>query len=113
MQNAVEGACAEAGARDLVVSGDGSWQKRGFSSHNGVAAVISSSDVPKVLDIEQLSKRRTVCDDAKSIKQSDPSSTNSDPYHEWCSPAYCGFWKALEKGISNWKYLGTFQITDS
>ncbi|CAF2961777.1 unnamed protein product, partial [Rotaria sp. Silwood2] len=68
MQNAVEGA----GARDLVVSGDGSWQKRGFSSHNGVAAVISSSDVPKVLDIERLSKRCTVCDGAKSIKQSDP-----------------------------------------
>ncbi len=49
MQNAVEGACTEAGSRDLVVSGDGSWQKRGFSSHNGVAAVISSSDVPKVI----------------------------------------------------------------
>ncbi|CAF3957064.1 unnamed protein product [Rotaria sp. Silwood1] len=168
MQNAVEGACAEAGARDLVVSGDGSWQKRGFSSHHGVAAVISSSDVPKVLDIERLSKRCTVCDGAKSIKQSDPlkfeqvmsthqcqlnykgssdmiinfkyyyrqaiirnktnlddmvkavwgiykhkASTNSDPYHEWCSPSYCGFWKALEKGISNWKYLGTFQIADS
>ncbi|CAF5178036.1 unnamed protein product, partial [Rotaria sp. Silwood1] len=56
MQNAVEGACAEAGSRDLVVSGDGSWQKRGFSSHNGVAAV---------LDIERLSKRCTVCDGAK------------------------------------------------
>ncbi|CAF2142225.1 unnamed protein product [Rotaria magnacalcarata] len=25
------------------------------------------------------------------------SSTNSDPYQEWCSPAYCGFWKALAK----------------
>ena len=49
MQNAVEGACAEAGSRDLVVSGDGSWQKRGFSSHHGVAAVISSSDVAKVI----------------------------------------------------------------
>ncbi|CAF3743310.1 unnamed protein product [Rotaria sp. Silwood1] len=72
MQNAVEGACAEAGSRDLVVSGDGSWQKRGFSNHNGVAAVISSSDVPKVLDIERLSKRCTVCDGAKSIQQSDP-----------------------------------------
>lgn len=49
MQNVVEDACAEAGSRDLVVSGDGSWQKRGFSSHNGVAAVISSSDTPKVI----------------------------------------------------------------
>ncbi|CAF1457508.1 unnamed protein product [Rotaria sp. Silwood1] len=129
MQNAVEGACAEAGARDLVVSGDGSWQKRGFSSHHGVAAVISSSDVPKVLDIERLSKRCTVCDGAKTIIRNKTNlddmvkavwgiykhkaSTNSDPYHEWCSPSYCGFWKALEKGISNWKYLGTFQIADS
>ncbi|CAF4428447.1 unnamed protein product, partial [Rotaria magnacalcarata] len=25
-------------------------------------------------------------------------STNSDLYHEWCSPAYCGFLKAPEKG---------------
>ena len=48
MQNAFEDACAEAGSRDLVVSGDGSWQKRGFSSHHGIAAIISSSDVPKV-----------------------------------------------------------------
>ncbi|CAF4925000.1 unnamed protein product [Rotaria sp. Silwood1] len=125
MQNAVAGACAETGSRDLVVSGDGSWQKRGFSSHNGVAAVISSSDVPKVLDIERLSKRCTVCDGAKNMiinfkyyyRQAivrnktnlddmvkavwaiykHKSSTNSDPYHEWCSSAYCGFWKALEK----------------
>ena len=90
MQNAVEGACAEAGSRDLVISGDESWQKRGSSSHHGVVVVISSPDAPKViylrsvllrfiilyllwvLDIERLSKRCTVCDGANSIKQSNP-----------------------------------------
>ena len=49
MQNAVERECAEAGSRDLVVSGDESCQKCDFSSHHGVAAVIPSSDAPKVI----------------------------------------------------------------
>jgi hypothetical protein len=49
MKNAVEEACQIAGSRKLTVSGDGSWQKRGFSSLNGIAAVISSCSAPKVV----------------------------------------------------------------
>ncbi len=48
MKRAVEEACETAGSRQLTVSGDGSWQKRGFASLNGVAAVLSSCSTPKV-----------------------------------------------------------------
>ncbi|CAF1183467.1 unnamed protein product [Adineta ricciae] len=69
MKNAVDEACQIAGSRNLTVSGDGSWQKRGFASLNGVAAVLSSCVTPKVLDIERMSKKCTVCDGALSIKE--------------------------------------------
>ncbi len=49
MKRAVEEACEIAGSRKLTVSGDGSWQKRGFASLNGVAAVLSSCSAPKVM----------------------------------------------------------------
>ncbi len=49
MKRAVEEACEIAGSRKLTVSGDGSWQKRGFASLNGVAAVLSSCSAPKVV----------------------------------------------------------------
>ncbi|CAF1534999.1 unnamed protein product, partial [Rotaria sordida] len=69
MKRAVEEACETADSRQLTVSGDGSWQKRGFASLNGVAAVLSSCLTPKVLDIERMSKKCSVCDGARSIKQ--------------------------------------------
>jgi hypothetical protein len=49
MKRAVEEACEIAGSRQLTVSGDGSWQKRGFASLNGVAAILSSCSTPKVM----------------------------------------------------------------
>ncbi|CAF5006014.1 unnamed protein product [Rotaria sp. Silwood1] len=47
MKKAVEEACEIASSRKLTVSGDGSWQKRGFASLNGVAAILSSCSTPK------------------------------------------------------------------
>ncbi|GFS28865.1 uncharacterized protein NPIL_236591 [Nephila pilipes] len=43
------------GGRDIAVAVDGSWQKRGFSSKNGVVTV-TSVDTGKVIDVEILSK---------------------------------------------------------
>ncbi|GFT80317.1 uncharacterized protein NPIL_582031 [Nephila pilipes] len=43
------------GGRDIAVAVDGSWQKRGFSSKNGVVTD-TSVDTGKVIDVEILSK---------------------------------------------------------
>ena len=48
IKTAVDEACKIAGSKQLTVSGDGSWQKRGFASLNGVAVVLSSCSTPKV-----------------------------------------------------------------
>ncbi|GFS99596.1 uncharacterized protein NPIL_305081 [Nephila pilipes] len=56
MAEAVHGAVEENdGGRDIAVAVDGSWQKRGFSSKNGVVTV-TSVDTGKVIDVEILSK---------------------------------------------------------
>ncbi|CAF1275295.1 unnamed protein product [Rotaria sordida] len=61
----------------LTVSGDGTWQKRGFKSIHGIAAILSASRTRKVLDVERLSKKCLVCTGALSIKKQNP-----DLYHE-------------------------------
>ncbi|GFU19446.1 uncharacterized protein TNCV_4371271 [Trichonephila clavipes] len=43
------------GKRDLAVAVDGSWQKRGFASKNGLVTV-TSVDTGKVIDVEVFSK---------------------------------------------------------
>ena len=47
--------------KDVGISFDGTWQKRGHSSLNGVAAAISITN-GKVLDVEVLSRHRKVLD---------------------------------------------------
>jgi len=61
MSTAVQEAITAAKSTDLIVSGDGTWQTRGFSSKHGAAALISTCDAPKVLDIETCSKTCNVC----------------------------------------------------
>ncbi|CAF3967970.1 unnamed protein product, partial [Rotaria sp. Silwood1] len=39
MKKAIEEACSESNKRKLTLSGDGTWQKRGFSSLHGVVDV--------------------------------------------------------------------------
>ena len=46
--------------RECRVSIDGTWQKRGYSSHNGVVTVISL-DTQKGLDVEVLSDKCQEC----------------------------------------------------
>lgn len=58
------------------VSGDGSWQRRGFSSHNGVVTVISV-DTGKILDTEVISK---ICHTCKAHEKDDVTTTQ---YATW------------------------------
>lgn len=52
--------------RNVSVSGDGAWQKRGFSSLNGVMTLISSG---KCVDVEVLSKKCKQCERWEGIKE--------------------------------------------
>ena len=61
MRKAVEEAVTAANDRELMVSGDGFWQTRGFQSRHGAAALLSCNTTPKVLDIETCSKTCNVC----------------------------------------------------
>lgn len=53
------------GATDISIAFDGTWQKRGFKSLNGVFT-ITSVETGKVLDIEVLSKFCRGCSLAKT-----------------------------------------------
>ena len=61
MKKAVEEAVTAANDRELMVSGDGFWQTRGFQSRHGAAALLSCNTTPKVLDSETCSKTCNVC----------------------------------------------------
>ena len=61
----------------LTVSRDGTWQRRGFKSIHGIAAVLSCNGTPKVFDIQRLSKNCLVCTGPLYLKN-----TNSDLYDE-------------------------------
>ncbi|GFS85759.1 uncharacterized protein TNCV_1663021 [Trichonephila clavipes] len=55
------------GKRDLAVAVDGSWQKRGFSSKNGLVTV-TSVDTGKVIDVEVFSKHCICPNKAKHLQ---------------------------------------------
>ncbi len=61
MSTAIQEAVTAAKTTDLTVSGDGTWQTRGFSSKHGAAALISVCDSPKVVDIETCSRTCNIC----------------------------------------------------
>ncbi|CAF3053373.1 unnamed protein product, partial [Rotaria sp. Silwood2] len=65
MKKAIEETVAAENGTELMVSGDGFWQTRGFQSRHGAAALLSCNTTPKVLDIETCS--------ALSIKKSNPA----------------------------------------
>ncbi|CAF3322491.1 unnamed protein product [Rotaria socialis] len=69
MATAVEEAVAAAGGvRDLVVSGDGAWLTRGYSSLHGIAALCSTTANPKVIDTTWSSKNCSKCLGAESLR---------------------------------------------
>ena len=56
----------------LTVSGDGTWQRCGFKSIHGVAAILSSNTTLKVIDVQRLSRTCLICTGALSVKNIDP-----------------------------------------
>ena len=56
---------------DIAVSVDGTWQRRGFSSNNGVVAALSV-DTGKVIDVEAMSKTCKACCQKAHLKNSNP-----------------------------------------
>ncbi|KAK3933147.1 Envelope protein UL45 [Frankliniella fusca] len=75
MLRAVEEEVELSGARDLKGSGDGTWQKRGFSSKNGVVSFIGA-ETGKVIDVEVMSTVCFGCCNYKGPKQ-------GPEYDEW------------------------------
>ena len=55
---------------DTLVSFDGTWQKRGYASLNGVATAMSSQG--KRLDVEIMSKKCKACQRWKGKEETPP-----------------------------------------
>lgn len=70
---------------DIGVSCDGTWQKRGFSSLNGVFAAISI-DTGKVIDVEPMSRSCKACCIKKELSKTDP-----DGYAQWRNSHICNY----------------------
>ena len=64
---------AKEGTSDIGVSVDGTWQKRGFASLNGVVVAISTSN-SKVLDVETMSRHCKSCVSKENIRKSNKGS---------------------------------------
>ena len=56
---------------DVAVSCDGTWQRRGYSSNNGVVSVISVKS-GKILDLETMNKICKGCSLKQNLKSQDP-----------------------------------------
>ncbi|CAF4076827.1 unnamed protein product, partial [Rotaria sordida] len=88
MKKAVEEAVTAANGRELMVSGYGFWQTRGFQSRHAAAALLSCNTTPKVLDIETCSKTCNVCMGALAIKKSNPAKYNDVIRSHHCEKNY-------------------------
>ena len=86
---------------DTAVSCDGTWQKRGYSSLNGVKAVISM-DNGKVLDIEPMTRACKACSKYQQLKESSPEEYKIWKEHK-CPMNYSG-------SAANMECLGTKRI---
>ncbi|CAF3719135.1 unnamed protein product [Rotaria sp. Silwood1] len=111
MKNAIEEACSESNTRKLTVSGDGTWQKRGFSSLHGIVEIMSTGSSTKVLDLERLSKSCSICTGALSIKHSNPTKYEEIKNKHKCEINHSGSSKSMEaEGIyrlfSRCSYVG-------
>ena len=98
MSNAASKLRGDAISADVAVSVDGTWQRKGFPSMNGVVTAISI-DSGKVLDTAILSKNCKGCTNMQSVKSVDPNR-----YERWyamhkCGLNYKGSSPAMEKRI--------------
>ena len=83
MQDAATELKTDANVADVAVSCDGSWQKRGYSSMNGVVTVISMK-TGKILDIEPMSRVCKACGLKETLKFDNP-----DQYEKWKADHIC------------------------
>ena len=74
---------------DVDVSCDGSWQKRGYSSKNGVVTIISM-DTGKVLDVEPMSKSCKACSLKDKLKNENPAAYDLWKAEHLCKMNYVG-----------------------
>ena len=67
MCQAAREACESPENSDITVSCDGTWQRRGFASKNGVSTVITHSQGKpgKVIDVEVMTSYCAICSNAK------------------------------------------------
>ena len=79
----IRNGCSETDIINTSVSCDGSWQRRGFSSLNGVVTAISI-DNGKVLDIESMTRIYKACSLKQKLKETDP-----DQYDRWKESHCC------------------------
>ena len=89
-EQTMEEACQEirgdAGPEEIIntpVSGDGTWQRRGHSSLNGVMTVISM-DTGKILDVETMCRSCKSCKTNQKLEKEDP-----EAFEEWKSNHTC------------------------
>ena len=80
---------------DTAVSVDGSWQKRGHSSNNGVVTAISM-DNGKVLDTAPLTRYCKVCKLAENFRLSDPAKYDQWKAEHTCPKNHSGSAGAME-----------------
>jgi len=80
---------------EIGVSNDGSWQRRGYSSLNGVVTTISV-DSGKILDVEAMSKTCRSCEFYERIRATDPTNYDCWKATHVCTINYRGSVPAME-----------------
>lgn len=83
-EKSMHNAVAEHSSNDIGISVDGTWQKRGFVSLNGVVAVVSMK-TGKVLDAEILSRYCRLCQQKKDQLSVDDFTSWYSSHKETCS----------------------------
>ena len=86
----------DADTADVGVSVDGTWQKKGFTSTNGVITAISV-DTGKVLDTCILSKSCKGCTQMKNVQKTNPTRYNKWKADHKCNQNYVGSSPNMEK----------------
>ena len=85
----------KSGCIDTGVSVEGSWQRRGYSSLNGVVTAISM-DTGKILDCEPMSRSCKACNLKEKLKKMDPLAFDVWKASHDCTLNYCGSAPGME-----------------
>ncbi|CAF3859946.1 unnamed protein product [Rotaria sp. Silwood1] len=99
MHNAIEEAVKEAGGRELVISGDGTWLTRGRTSAHGVADLCSTAKISKIIDTERSSKRCSKCMGYRSIREIKPDEYEEYIKNHTCEINYDGASGSMERNL--------------